>query len=146
MVVLNLEQAPLTSEQLCTLHSHSDFKGSVNVICDSTELNGVNCSADSPVDIELDVVETNFTVYINLTTAAIAGENGHIMVSAGEPQLNITKTSLIEVLIIEGGGAQSAEYDSDLGAPRCYAHGSSVRNMNRLRTMTTFLVSSLFHC
>lgn len=154
MVVLNLEEAPMISEQLCTLHSQSDFQGSLEISCDSTELNGVYCTADSPVDIELDAVETNFTLvhsmcisiidhlinsltwlyitspsenrlYVNLTTAAIVGQNGDLLVSAYEPNFNITKSSPVAVVVIQGGGAQTAEYDSDLGAPRCFARGSS---------------------
>lgn len=125
LLVFNIEEAPITAEQPCTIYSQSDFEGSLEIDCDSSGLSGVECASDSPIDIELGTLETNITVSMNISSSAIAGESGDILITATDPQANITKTSPIQVLIIEGGGPQTAEYDSTLGAPRCYAEGSS---------------------
>jgi hypothetical protein len=127
LVVFNIEDAPFTSNLPCTVFSQSDFNGSLEIKCDTSKLSGMGCASESPIDIQPGVLETNITISVNVSTSAIAGESGDLLISATDAITNITKTSPIKVLIIEGGGPQTAEYDSELGAPRCYAEGSSVR-------------------
>jgi hypothetical protein len=127
LVILNIEDAPFTSKLPCTIFSQSDFEGSIDISCDASELSGVDCISESPIDIQLGVLETNITISVNVSSSAIAGESGDLLISATDATRNLTKTSPINVLIIEGGGPQTAEYDPELGAPRCYAEGSSVR-------------------
>lgn len=127
LFIFNIEDTPIATEQSCTIFSQSDFQGSLSIVCDSSALSGVGCTSVSPIAIELGTLETNITIAINVSTLAIAGESGDILVSVTDPQANLTKMSPIQVLVIEGGGPQTAEYDPIFGAPRCYAEGSSVR-------------------
>lgn len=128
MAVFNLDDAPLISNIPCIIFSQPEYEGSLDISCDSSGLSGVSCTSASPIDIAKGADQTNITVTVNISASAIAGERGDILVSAVDSDFNVNKTSLIQVLIIQGGGPQSANYDPDVGAPRCFAEGSSVRN------------------
>lgn len=137
VLIIDAAETPLR-EQRCTIYSSSDYEGSLEIGCTSSELNGVDCTSESPVEILLGTLETNVTITIDVSTSAIAGESGDILVTAVDPGINITKASAIQMLVIQGGGPQTADYDSDLGAPHCFAEGSLVRWVITFRELSTY--------
>eukprot|EP00804_Cyclotella_cryptica_P028860 CCRYP_008443-RA/>CCRYP_008443-RA protein AED:0.06 eAED:0.06 QI:0/0.93/0.88/1/1/1/17/370/2761 len=122
-VIFNREDTPSSREITCTLVSNSDFEGAIFMSCDASSLRGVTCTTASPIVIEPGALQTDVTIIVNVASSVIVGENGNIVVSTTTSG-NITKTSSIPIRIVEGGGFQAAEYDPQLGAPRCFLTGS----------------------
>jgi hypothetical protein len=117
-MIFNKEDAPMSKDVVCTMHPSPDFDGAIQMDCDSSALNGVSCSTASPVDIPLGTVKTNVTVNVIVSSTAIAGLNGNIVVRGTSS--STTSTASIPIKVVAGGGTQMAVYDSAFGAPRCY--------------------------
>jgi hypothetical protein len=127
ITVLNKDSASTSVTTNCTLTTSSSFVGTISFSCDASALTGVSCTAPPAIDITAQNSGEEITIrYIIIgSTAIVKGEEGNVLVYAQSG--SITKSSSLPLRIISDGGPQMAAFDSELGAPRCFARGTEVR-------------------
>eukprot|EP00970_Alexandrium_tamarense_P011795 scaffold2570_cov223-Alexandrium_tamarense.AAC.21 len=121
--VFNAEDAPTSAIRQCILYTSYGYSGTVSFSCGSA-LDALKCTLPSSIDISPNDTEVEVSVTINALNVS-KGDKADIAIVATDADGNTTKSSHIKVEVIAPGGEQKAVYDSSLGVPLCFLHGSS---------------------